>query len=158
MSWLVSWWLLLAPVCWAPPVSGPAVEPYRAPACTYCPGHRGVTFGSTPGEPVRAVAAGVVQFAGPVAGIEWVVVRGADRLIMTYGQLADRVVTAGQQVSAGQVIGRAGRLVYFGVRLDGHPVDPTAWLGRWRSAPRLVPLDRWPRRPGTDPRLSCGAR
>jgi murein DD-endopeptidase MepM/ murein hydrolase activator NlpD len=157
MNWLLVWWLSVVPSCWAPPVVGPVIDPFRAPACTYCSGHRGVTFAATSGSPVTAVDGGVVRFAGQVAGIRWVVVRHADGRLASYGQLAVVSVVAGQEISAGQVLGVAGRRLYFGLRLDGTPIDPTALLGRWRARLRLVPTDGSPRRPGGQPRLTCAA-
>ena len=157
MHWLIAWLVSFAPVCWAPPVHGPVVEPYRPPACTYCAGHRGLTFAPVPGAEVTAVDGGVVRFAGQVAGIRWVVVRHADGRLASYGRLVVVSVVAGQHVSAGQALGLAGARLYFGLRADGLPLDPTPLLGRWRSPPRLVPTDGSPRRPGPTPRLTCAA-
>lgn len=157
MNWLFALWLWAAPVCWAPPVAGRVVEPYRAPACTYCAGHRGITFAASAGAPVVAVDGGAVRFAGQVAGVRWVVVQHADGRLASYGHLAVVAVVAGQTVSVGQVIGTSSRRLYFGLREGTAPVDPTPLLGRWWSQPRLVPLDGRDRRPGGTPRLTCAA-
>ena len=58
----------------------PVVDPFRAPACAWCPGNRGLEYAPPPGPPVRAVAAGVVTFTGVVAGTRYVVVDHARRL------------------------------------------------------------------------------
>ena len=91
--------------CWTPPVDAPIVDPYRAPACTYCPGHRGIEFGPRPGQTVRAVAGGLVSFAGTVAGTRYVVVDHGDGLRATYGRLAAVQVRRGSSVAAGDPIG-----------------------------------------------------
>ena len=53
--------------------------PFRAPACAYCPGNRGLEYDAAVGSPVRAAAAGTVTFAGVVAGVRYVVVAPARR-------------------------------------------------------------------------------
>ena len=40
---------VFAATCWEPPVTAPMVDPYRPPACPWCPGNRGLTFGTSPG-------------------------------------------------------------------------------------------------------------
>ena len=131
----------LAPGCLAPPVPGPVTRPFVAPACAYCPGHRGVEYATLPGTSVRAVAAGTVTFAGKVAGTTYVVLAQPDGLTATYGFLQAVTVRRGAQVAAGQVVGRSTQRVYFGWRRGEVPVDPTPLLGRWRGRARLVPTD-----------------
>jgi murein DD-endopeptidase MepM/ murein hydrolase activator NlpD len=145
--------------CWTPPVDGPVVEPYRAPACTYCPGHRGIDFSSRPGQAVRAVAAGLVSFAGSVVGTRYVVVDHGDGLRATYGRLATVRVRRGSPIAAGDVIGTTTDTLYFGLRRgvapDDDPVDPTSMLGIRRYPARLVPTDGT-RAPSPGPgRLVC---
>ncbi|MDO8391076.1 MAG: M23 family metallopeptidase [Actinomycetota bacterium] len=138
----------LAPGCLAPPVPGPVTQPFRAPACTYCPGHRGIEFGALAGTPVRAVVAGTVTFAGKVAGTTYVVLAQADGLTATYGFLQAPAVRRGAVIAAGQEVGRSTQRVYFGWRQGDLPVDPTPVLGRWRGRSRLVPTDGSRGRPG----------
>ena len=52
---------------WLPPVDGPVVRAFQAPAFAYGPGHRGIDFAAAAGTPVRASGDGVVAFAGSVA-------------------------------------------------------------------------------------------
>ena len=65
------------PACLRPPVVAPVVDPFREPACEWCPGNRGLTYGAPAGTVVRAAAAGTVSFSGVVAGTRYVVVEHA---------------------------------------------------------------------------------
>ncbi len=141
--------------CYVPPVAAPVAVPFRAPACTYCPGHRGVQFDVAAGTLVLAAAPGVVQFAGIVAGVRYVVVSQPDGLRATYGMLAQVLVGVGESVAAGDPIGRSGPHLYFGLRDGVLAIDPTPLLGRWIGRPRLVPLDGRASRPATDLHLAC---
>jgi murein DD-endopeptidase MepM/ murein hydrolase activator NlpD len=140
--------LWLAGPCLTPPVPGPIVVPFRQPACSYCPGHRGVEYAPAPGTPVHAVAGGVVTFAGTVAGTLYVVLRQDDGLLATYGFLQAAAVRVGQRVAQGAVVGASSARLYFGWRRDGVPVDPTAALTGARARPWLVPTDGARPRPG----------
>ena len=150
----------VAASCWVPPVDAPVVDPFRLPACVWCPGNRGLEYGAAPGQAVRAVEAGVVSFAGSVAGTSYVVVQVADGRRVTYGNL---VVDAsawhvGDRVRAGQVVGTAAGAVLLTVRaVDGTYVDPAPLLGDVVRPPRLVPIDGSPTRPAPTARLRCGS-
>lgn len=70
---------------------------------TYGPGHRGIDFSTQNGSQVRAVAAGRVMWAGKVAGRFTITIdHGAEK--STYDPVKPSV-SAGDRVSAGQVIG-----------------------------------------------------
>jgi murein DD-endopeptidase MepM/ murein hydrolase activator NlpD len=150
---------LVAPPCWAPPVDAPVTEAYRAPACVYCPGNRGIEYGPRTGQGVLAVAAGTVSFAGSVAGTRYVVVDHHDGLRATYGRLATVAVRAGQQVEPGALLGTTTDRFYFGLRrgtgADEQPVDPTPMLGVRRYPVRLVPVDGTPAPPPGPGRMAC---
>ena len=112
---------------WTWPVEGPAGGPphvqgeFDAPDSTYGPGHRGVDLATLVGAPVRAVAGGVVTFAGDVAGVGVVTIdHGAER--STY-QPVSTAVSAGDHVAAGDVIGK----VVLG---PFHCTSPCLHLGR----------------------------
>jgi len=77
---------------------------FDPPAQDWLAGHRGVDFAALPGTPVRAVAAGVVAFAGPVAGRPVVVVRLPDGRRTTYEPVR-ALVGVGEQVAAGATLG-----------------------------------------------------
>ena len=133
--------------CWLPPVDAPVVDPFRAPACTWCPGNRGIEYGPVPGQTVVAVEAGTVSFAGSVARVAYVVVLHDDGIRATYGRLEQIGVVTGQRVSAGQRLGTTTGRFYFGLRDGNTPVDPTPLIGRRTWPARLVPMDGTPARP-----------
>jgi murein DD-endopeptidase MepM/ murein hydrolase activator NlpD len=87
-----------------------------------------------------AAAGGRVTQAGWAGGygnytcIDHGLVGGA-RLSTCYGHQQAILVAPGQQVTAGQVIGRVGSTgastgphLHFEVRLGGRPVDPLPWI------------------------------
>lgn len=139
--------------CLAAPVDAPIVDPFRPPACAWCPGNRGVDYGTRPNTPVRSVLPGVVTFAGPVVDNRYVVVSLADGRRLTYGGLLRVDVTAGDHVTVGQVLGTSTTVLHFGVRRGDTYLDPgTALAGRSRA--RLVRLDGRHRPPSAS--ISCG--
>ncbi len=148
---------LVVPGCWQPPVDVPVAVPFRAPACTWCPGHRGLEFRPVPGTPVRAVADGRVVFAGPVVGVNYLVVQVADGRRITFGQVAAVLVRVGDRVRAGQVVARSSGRLFLGVRLGNHYVDPAPLLAVRRGRVRLVPVDRKGMRPAGSAPAACAA-
>ena len=147
----------LALTCLPPPVDAPVAEGFRAPACEWCAGHRGLRYDVAPGTVVRAVAAGEVVFAGRVAGAPWVVVRQSDGVRTSYGGLDALLVRAGQWVGARQPVGVAGGSVHLGMRLGDEYLDPATRLGTWAGRPRLVPSSGGAGRPSADRVLRCPA-
>ena len=131
----------VAVVFYQPPVAGPVVDPFRPPAHVGAPGNRGLEFATRPGSPVTAAAAGIVVFAGQVAGRRHVTVAHADGVRTSYSFLRSVAVGAGQRVEAGQVLGTAGTSLHFGARIGKAYVDPAVLLGATGRA-RLVPLGR----------------
>jgi murein DD-endopeptidase MepM/ murein hydrolase activator NlpD len=141
--------------CLLAPVSAPVTDPFRQPVCGYCPGNRGIEYAPLPNTPVQAAAAGVVAFAGSVAGTSYVVVDQSGGYRATYGKLATIGVAAGQQVATGQILATTSRRFYFGLRLGDRYIDPAPIFGRLVFRPQLVPLDGNNRRPPPPPRLLC---
>jgi murein DD-endopeptidase MepM/ murein hydrolase activator NlpD len=83
------------------------VSRFDPPLSRYGAGHRGVDLAGSPGQPVRAAAAGRVSFAGSIAGRGVVVVsHGGTRT--TYEPVT-AVVAVGAQVAAGDRIGTLQR-------------------------------------------------
>jgi murein DD-endopeptidase MepM/ murein hydrolase activator NlpD len=130
-----------APTCLVPPVAAPVVDPFRAPACTWCPGNRGIDYGTPARTVVRAAGPGTVTFSGAVAGAVWVTIGHAGGLSSSYGPMAEVAVHRGDTVATGQVLGTTRGALHFGVRLHGDYIDPAGLLGRPpHIVPRLVPL------------------
>jgi murein DD-endopeptidase MepM/ murein hydrolase activator NlpD len=133
---------------WALPLQGElrVTRPFEAPASAYGPGHRGVDLAGSPGDPVLAAGAGVVLFAGMVAGRRVVSVAHADGLRTTY-EPVDPSVAAGQPVARGSPIGTllaghtgcpAAACVHWGLRRGQSYLDPLLLLRPPRV--RLLPL------------------
>ena len=143
--------------CYRPPVDAPVVDPYREPACPYCPGNRGIEYGPRPGQVVVAATAGTVSFAGVVAGTRYVVVESADGLRLTYGKLATASVGEGDSVQQGERLGTTTEELFLGLRRGEEYLDPRPYLGRLRWPTRLVPTDGTRPRPAGPPKLVCPA-
>lgn len=146
---------MLAPSCYQPPVTAAIVDPFRAPACFYCPGNRGLEYEPAVGSRVVAAAPGVVGFSGLVAGVRYLVVDQTDGRTATYGRLASAVVTFGAVVLAGQPLGTTTARFYFGLREGDRYIDPAPFLGVLRYRPRLIPVDGSPPRRAPPPTLRC---
>ena len=143
------------PTCLQPPVRGPVITPFQAPACLWCPGNRGIDYGTAAGATVRAAAGGTVTFAGSVAGARWVTVAHDGGMLTSYGPLQIVAVRAGMAVEGADVVGTSSGNLHFGVRIGGRYVDPGPLLGApVHLVPRLVPLRGPIARP---PALRCAA-
>lgn len=90
-----------------PPVLGPVIKGFAPPAEKWLPGSRGVEFAASVGEPVTTVTAGVVVFAGQVAGAGVVSILLADGRRTTHMPVVPSVAV-GQVVVPGQQIGVVG--------------------------------------------------
>lgn len=145
----------VAAPCWRPPVDAPVTDPYRPPTCRWCPGNRGIEYGTVAGQTVRAVDTGEVTYAGSVAGRRYVVVEHADGLRVTYGELGSIAVERGDLVIRGQRIGTTGTTFHFGVRRGDEYLDPTPLLAERHGRPRLVPSDGSPG-PAVPAQWRCG--
>jgi murein DD-endopeptidase MepM/ murein hydrolase activator NlpD len=94
--------------------------------------HSGIDLAASYGAPVVATAGGRVGTAGPSGGYGLLVsLDRADGLQTRYGHLSRIVVTVGQEVGEGDVIGYVGSTgrstgphVHYEVRRDGVPLDP----------------------------------
>lgn len=121
------------------PVDGTLIDPFRPPAHIGGPGNRGWEYRTTPGSPALVVAEGVVVFAGPIGGRNYVSVDHGGGLRTTYSLLVTVGVVAGTNVAAGQQLGTTGATFHFGVRRGGVYVDPASLFGVERLQVRLVP-------------------
>ena len=157
MSALLVLALLVPAGCFPPPLAAPVVDPFRAPACPYCPGNRGLEYAPAAGPPVTALAAGTVTFRGSVAGTTYVVVQQPDGLTITYGRLDAAAVATGTVVVGGMRIGTTTDHFFLGIRRGDEYVDPAPLLGRFQRRPRLVPVEGGPPSAAPPPSLTCGA-
>ncbi|MFE5030576.1 murein hydrolase activator EnvC family protein [Streptomyces sp. NPDC056683] len=136
---------------WPVGVRPPVLRGWEPPATVYGPGHRGVDLGAAPGAPVRAVAAGRVSYAGPVAGrgVVSVALTGTD-LRTTYEPVTP-TVEKGQVVAAGEVVGTVPAVgahcptvcVHWGLLRGDVYLDPLLLLPPWllNAGPsRLLPV------------------
>jgi murein DD-endopeptidase MepM/ murein hydrolase activator NlpD len=134
---------------WGWPMSGAPVvsRAFDAPATPYAAGHRGVDLAGAAGQPVLAAGAGVVAFAGLVAGRPVVSVDHPDGLRTTYEPVQPQVA-AGQVVARGSplgtlVAGHAGcpaeACLHWGLRRGEVYLDPLSLLRPPRV--RLLPWD-----------------
>jgi murein DD-endopeptidase MepM/ murein hydrolase activator NlpD len=80
------------------------LRPFDPPATPYGPGHLGVDLRAARAEIVRAAGAGVVSFAGPVAGRGVLVIAHSDGISTEYEPVR-ATVRVGAQVRMGQPIG-----------------------------------------------------
>ncbi|MEP1122839.1 MAG: M23 family metallopeptidase [Ilumatobacter sp.] len=142
--------------CWRPPVVGTVTDPFRAPACPYCAGNRGLDYRVGANSQVRAVAAGMVTWSGTIAGTRYVVVRHGDGRRTTYGKLISSALVNGDTVVSGSSIGTASGEFYFGLRVGEEYRDPAPHLGKLVGRPRLVPVDGSTPRQPPPPALRCG--
>jgi len=143
--------------CWQPPVVGRVTDPFRAPACPYCAGNRGLEYHVGTNAQVRAVEAGVVTWAGAIAGTRYVVVRHANGWRTTYGHLSESGLSTGDRIARHSIVGTASDSFYFGLRVGEQYRDPAPHLGRLMGRPRLVPVDGSTSRRPPAPRWRCTA-
>ena len=135
------------------PVRGPIIRHFEPPPTPYAAGHRGLDMAVPIGTPVVASNAGVVAFAGAVAGELFVSIDHPDGIRTTYSYLAAVSVAKGDVLARGQQValsgpGHAGSTqphLHFGMRIGDGYLDPEPYLidGLRRDlsqAIRLAPL------------------
>jgi lipoprotein NlpD len=117
---------------WLWPASGPVTRGYSASV------HKGIDIGGERGDPVVAVAAGAVVYAGTgIVGFgELLIVKHNEVYLSAYGHNDELLVAEGETVSAGQTIARKGSSgtdtvkLHFEIRKEGKPIDPQRLLPR----------------------------
>jgi murein DD-endopeptidase MepM/ murein hydrolase activator NlpD len=115
------------------PVSGPVTSPFG-----YRWGrlHAGIDIAAPSGTPIHAAAGGSVVLAGWTGGYgNYTCIDHGGGLATCYAHQSAYAVSAGAQVSQGQVIGYVGNTghsfgahLHFEVRINGNPVDPLGYL------------------------------
>ncbi|MCX6434322.1 MAG: M23 family metallopeptidase [Actinobacteria bacterium] len=124
------------------PVADPTLlSVFRPPSSVWGAGHRGVDLAARTGQEVRAMAAGVVSFAGTIAGkpVVAIALPGPGSRRVTYEPVV-ATVAVGQAVRAGDVIGTlaaagghcggAVGCVHIGLRTADGYLDPLSLMGR----------------------------
>jgi murein DD-endopeptidase MepM/ murein hydrolase activator NlpD len=117
--------------------------------------HDGVDFGTPVGSPVHAVRQGVIEGMGNTdemnatlksEGIpgcysygRWILIQHDDGLSSIYGHLSSAIVSVGQQVQAGQIIGYSGGAP--GAYGSGYSTGPHVHLGLY--ATDAVKIERY---------------
>jgi murein DD-endopeptidase MepM/ murein hydrolase activator NlpD len=99
--------------------------------------HRGVDISVPTGTPVRAMAPGVVEFAGRMSGYGQVVIVDHGQGVRTvYGHLSEIRVRTGDEIPARPIIGLSGASgrvtgehLHFEVLRRGRAEDPVPLLG-----------------------------
>ena len=118
------------------PVTGPVTARFGTPRVTGGLDWQGITFQAPVGTEVRAIAPGMVLYAGPLRGYgQIVIVQIAHSLLSIYGHLGATDVHVGEQVSTGRAVGSVGSGgelgndgLYFEMRNAGHPVNPLDYI------------------------------
>jgi murein DD-endopeptidase MepM/ murein hydrolase activator NlpD len=115
------------------PVSGPVVSGFGPRWGSF---HEGIDIAVPTGTPIRAAASGSVAIAGVEGGYgNYTCVDHGGGLSTCYAHQERILVSGGQQVSQGQIIGISdctghclGPHVHFEVRVNGQAVDPMGYL------------------------------
>jgi len=115
------------------PVSAPVTSPF---GWRWGRMHEGIDLGAAYGSPIEAAASGSVIIAGWVEGYgNYTCIDHGGGLATCYGHQSQILVSVGQQVSQGQVIGYVGSTghstgphLHFEVRINGAAVDPLGYL------------------------------
>lgn len=133
--------LLLLAACSVPhwPVQGTLTSPFglRRDGLLDFAIHRGVDIAVPAGTPVRAMAPGVVEFAGTMSGYGSVVIVDHGRGVRTiYAHLSEIQVAAGDEVAGRPVIGLSGSSgratgehLHFEIVRGSRAEDPVPLLG-----------------------------
>jgi len=117
---------------WRWPTEGRVIRGYSGSV------HKGIDIDGQRGDPVHAVAAGVVVYAGTgIVGFgQLLIVKHNDIYLSAYGHNDRLLVAEGQVVAAGQQIAEKGSSgtdivkLHFEVRKEGKPIDPQRLLPR----------------------------
>jgi septal ring factor EnvC (AmiA/AmiB activator) len=122
------------------PVRGEVVGrfgPEHHPRFNVVTPNNGIDISAPIGSPVRAVGKGRVDYTAEDYGTygQIVILNHGDSYYTLYGHLSEISVSVGQEVSAGQIIGRSGDtgslkgpVLHFEVRRGGTALNPEDWL------------------------------
>jgi len=115
---------------WRWPTAGKVIRGYSSSV------HKGIDISGKRGDPIVAVAAGKVVYAGSgIVGYgELLIVKHNEIYLSAYGHNYKLLVNEGDQVKAGQKIAEKGSSgtdtvkLHFEIRKEGKPVDPKKLL------------------------------
>jgi len=102
------------------------------------PARKGIDIGGQTGQPVIASAAGQVVYSGSglIGYGELIIIKHSDRMLSAYAHNSKRLVSEGQQVTAGSQIAEMGTndrnqaVLHFEIRVNGRPENPLNYLPR----------------------------
>jgi murein DD-endopeptidase MepM/ murein hydrolase activator NlpD len=114
------------------PLEGKVIRPFGevvSPVDGRRLSHPGIDLVAAPGQPVKAALAGRVKRISEEDGALVVELEHPEGVCTVYARLASVEVEEGQEVMAGQELGRVlGGWLHFEVSRAGQPVDPLPWL------------------------------
>jgi murein DD-endopeptidase MepM/ murein hydrolase activator NlpD len=142
-----------APTGFVLPVPPPplVLTAFAPPPNKYGAGHRGVDLAVPQGAPIVAAGAGVVVFAGPLAGRGVVSIEHTGGLRTTYEPVTATDLQPGMPIARGQPLGTldpghpgcpTAACLHWGLRQGDRYLDPLLLIGRGQV--RLLPLNRAP--------------
>ncbi len=99
--------------------------------------HTGIDIGAPTGTAIKAAASGTVTFSGWKGSLGKLVVITHENGIQTYyGHCSQLIASAGDKVSAGQVIAKVGSTgrstgshLHFEIRIKGASINPQSYIG-----------------------------
>ncbi|MSQ99597.1 MAG: LysM peptidoglycan-binding domain-containing protein [Xanthomonadales bacterium] len=120
------------PSHWMWPTDGRVISRFQAND----PARKGIDIGGSTGQAVVASAHGQVVYSGNgLLGYgELVIIKHSDRMLSAYAHNSKRLVSEGQQVTAGSQIAEMGTNdrkqpeLHFEIRVNGSPQDPLKYL------------------------------
>lgn len=121
------------------PVKGPIVSPFGMrihPIYGVWAFHSGADIDAPSGTPIKAVADGIVIYAGWLGSYGIVVfIKHGSNITTVYAHMQYFTVELNQYVKQGDIIGYVGNTglstgphLHFEIRIDGKPVDPQKYL------------------------------
>lgn len=117
---------------WRWPTNGRVIRRYSSTV------HKGIDISGKLGDPVEAVAAGQVVYAGTgIVGLgELIIIKHNEVYLSAYGHNSRLLVAEGTVVKAGQKVAEKGNSgtdkvqLHFEIRKEGKPIDPLRLLPR----------------------------
>ena len=119
------------------PVTGTITSRFGSISRIRSSAHTGLDIGSPSGTSVKAAASGTVIWAGYKGSLGNLVVISHSNGVQTYyGHCSKLLVSAGQKISAGQVIAKVGSTgrstgphLHFEIRINGSSINPQSYIG-----------------------------